>query len=275
MPRRSQVAPPTPAAPEPAPEPADSPLQPAPPPAPTVTLRAGTLLPVRLGENLSSEHNQAGDGFTATLDGPLVVDGFCDCGARRSRGGACHRGGKGQPCQRAKRLFALELTKLNTSDGQHVGIQTDAFRKQAVKSTQQDVGIVAAAAGVGAIIGAMAGGGKGAGIGAAAGGAAGTGGVIATRAKAVALSSESKISFRLRQPVTLTEQRNRLTCLLAIGQRVNILDPSVHHFHFAALAPAHHFGRVRIQRIIRELSKCEMIARRVPFGMNFGVSSGK
>ena len=202
------VAPPTPAAPEPAPEPAVMPApEPAPPPAPTVTLRAGTLLPVRLGENLSSEHNQAGDGFTATLDGPLVVDGFviAERGARvEGRVIEAEKAShvKGQP------TLALELTKLNTSDGQHVGIQTDAFRKQAVKSTQQDVGIVAAAAGVGAIIGAMAGGGKGAGIGAAAGGAAGTGGVIATRAKAVALSSESKISFRLRQPVTLTEQRN-------------------------------------------------------------------
>jgi len=98
---------------------------------------------------------------------------------------------------------------LNTSDGQHVAIQTDAFRKQGARSTEQDVGIVAAAAGVGAVIGAMAGGGKGAGIGAAAGGAAGTGGVMATRAQAVSLPSETKISFRLRQIVTITEQVNR------------------------------------------------------------------
>jgi hypothetical protein len=96
-----------------------------------------------------------------------------------------------------------------TSDGQHVGIQTDPFRKQAATSTEQDVGIVAAAAGVGAVIGAMAGGGKGAGIGAAAGGAAGAGGVMVTRPKAVALPSETKISFRLRQTITITEQMNR------------------------------------------------------------------
>ncbi len=50
--------------------------EPPPQVAPSVTLRAGMILPVRLGESLSSEHNQAGDTFTATLDTPLVADGF-------------------------------------------------------------------------------------------------------------------------------------------------------------------------------------------------------
>jgi hypothetical protein len=200
-----------PAAPPAAPDPIEVPVaapQPDPTPAPSVTLRAGTLFPVRLGESLSSEHNQAGDTFTATLDAPLVVDGFviAERGARVE--------GRVAEAQKPTHVkgqsaLALELTKLNTSDGQHVGIQTDPFRKQTATSTEQDVGIVAAAAGVGAVIGAMAGGGKGAGIGAAAGGAAGAGGVMATRPKAVALPSETKISFRLSQTITITEQMNR------------------------------------------------------------------
>jgi hypothetical protein len=65
---------------------------------------------------------------------------------------------------------------------------------------------VAAAAGVGAIIGAIAGGGKGAAIGAGAGGAAGGGGVVATRDKAISLPTETKVGFRLSAPVTITEQ---------------------------------------------------------------------
>ena len=194
-------------APPAAPEQTEAPA-PAPPPAPSVTLRAGTVLPVRLGESLSSEHNQTGDSFTATLDAPLVVDGFviAERGARVE--GRVVEALKASHVK-GQAALALELTKLNTSDGQHVGIQTDALRKQGVRSTEQDVGIVAAAAGAGAIIGAMAGGAKGAGIGAAAGGAAGTGGVMATRAKAVELPSETKVSFRLRQTVTITEQVNR------------------------------------------------------------------
>jgi len=64
-------------------------------------------------------------------------------------------------------------------------------------------------AGIGAVIGAMAGGGKGAAIGAAAGGVAGAGGVAATRARAVALPVETRITFRIRQPVTITERVSR------------------------------------------------------------------
>lgn len=172
------------------------------------TLKAGMRLTVHLGQSLSSDHNQAGDTFTATLDAPLAADGFviAERGARvEGRVVEVQKSShvKGQA------LLALELTKLNTSDGQHVVIQTETFRKQAAKTTGEDVGMVAAAAGIGAIIGAMAGGGKGAAIGAGVGGAAGAGGVMATRAKAVALPTETRLSFRLKEPVTLTERINR------------------------------------------------------------------
>ena len=59
-------------------------------------------------------------------------------------------------------------------------------------------------AGIGAAIGAIAGGRKGAGIGAAAGGAAGTGTVLASRGKPVEFPPESRLTFRLRAPITVT-----------------------------------------------------------------------
>jgi hypothetical protein len=165
-------------------------------------------LPVRLGESLSSEHNQAGDTFTATLDAPLTAGGFAiaEKGARvEGRVVEAQKSGHGK-----KATLTLELTKLDTSDGQHVAIKTEALRKQGSSTATGDqVGIVAAAAGVGAIIGALAGGGKGAAIGAGAGGAAGGGGVVATRDKAVSLPTETKVGFRLSAPVTITEQMNR------------------------------------------------------------------
>ncbi|MGA3075545.1 MAG: hypothetical protein ABSG56_17815 [Bryobacteraceae bacterium] len=192
--------------PDPAPAPAPEPVQPpTPQPAPSVTLQAGMTLPVRLGESLSSEHNQAGDTFTATLDAPLTAGGFviAEKGARvEGRVVEAQKSGHGK-----KATLTLELTKLDTSDGQHVAIKTETLRKQGTSTATEDqVGIVAAAAGVGAIIGALAGGGKGAAIGAGAGGAAGGGGVVATRDKAVSLPTETKVSFRLSAPVTITEQ---------------------------------------------------------------------
>src|SRR5450755_2714001 len=53
--------------------PADEPEQRA---ANHVILLAGTVLPVRIGETISAARNQKGDTFLATLDQPLVIDGF-------------------------------------------------------------------------------------------------------------------------------------------------------------------------------------------------------
>ena len=43
---------------------------------PTLHMASGTLVSVRLTQALSSNQNRAGDGFTATLDEPVVVNGW-------------------------------------------------------------------------------------------------------------------------------------------------------------------------------------------------------
>jgi len=163
-------------------------------------------LPVRLVETVSSDRNHPGDTFTATLDEPLVVDGFviAEKGSRAE--------GRIVDTQQAGKLkglsvLAIELTQLRTSDGQRVEISTDSFTKMGPESKGSDAAKVGGGAALGAIIGAIAGGGKGAAIGAGVGGAAGTGAVVATRGKPAILPSETKISFRVNHSVTLTERR--------------------------------------------------------------------
>jgi hypothetical protein len=180
---------------------------PAPEPPHKVTLNAGTLLPVRLVDGLSSERNAPGDAFTGTLDKELVVDGFviAERGARvEGRVVGSERGGK----VRGMAALAVELTRFRTSDGQTVAIQTDTFERQAEPDRRGDATKVGAGAAVGAIIGAIAGGGKGAAIGAGAGGAAGAGGVLLTRGKPATLPSETRISFRRSSAVTVTERKS-------------------------------------------------------------------
>ena len=176
------------------------------PPEPhKVTLNAGLLLPVRLVDGLSSERNAPGDAFLATLDKELVVDGFviAERGARvEGRVVASDPGGK----MKGVAGIAVELTRLDTSDGQNVAIRTDSFERHAESDRGGDVEKVAVGAAVGAVIGAAAGGGKGAAIGAGAGGGAGAGDVMLTRGKPATLPSETRIGFRLRTPLTLTEQ---------------------------------------------------------------------
>ena len=181
---------------------------PPPPPARKVTVTAGTLLPVRLIETISSDRNHPGDTFTASLEEPLVIDGFviAEKGARVE--------GRIVDTRQAGRVqglasIALELTRLATSDGQNVEIATDSFTQAGPESKGADAAKIGGAAAIGAAIGAIAGGGKGAAIGAGVGGAAGTGGVLATRGKPAVLPSETKLSFRLSNSVTITEKRRR------------------------------------------------------------------
>ncbi len=183
------------------------PAVPAPPPPPrTVTIESGTLLSARLGETLSTEKVKSGDTFTGTLDKPLVVDGLviADRGARvEGRVAEAVEAGR----VRGVASLSIRLVRLLTSDGQRVDIQTDVFRKEGETSRKADAAKVGGGAALGAIIGAIAGGGKGAAIGAGVGGAAGAGTVAATRGKPAVLPVETRIDFRLSQPVTLTEKK--------------------------------------------------------------------
>jgi hypothetical protein len=194
------------APPQPAPAPVTEPEKPEPPKPATVTLASGTLLAVRLGQTVSTDRDMPGGAFMATLAEPLIVDGFeiARRGARvEGRIVESDRGGRVKGVSN----ISLHLTKLTTADGQKINIQTDVFQKQATSSTKGDVAKVGAASAIGAAIGAIAGGGKGAAIGAGVGGAAGAGGVMATRGKAAEVPVETKISFRLSEPVTITERR--------------------------------------------------------------------
>jgi len=163
------------------------------------------MIPVRLVDGLSSERNLPGDTFTATLDKELVVEGFviAERGARvAGRVVSTDKGGR----VKGVSALAVELVLLSTSDGQKVPLQTDGFERRAEDNHRQDAGKIGAGAAIGAVIGAIAGGGKGAAIGAGVGGGAGAGAVMATRGSAATLPSETRVTFRLKAPVTITER---------------------------------------------------------------------
>jgi hypothetical protein len=194
-------------APAPVQEPAREPAPPPKPPEPNrVTIAAGAVIPVRLVEGLSSDRSLPGDTFNATLDAPLIAGGFAiaERGARiDGKVVSSEKAGKVQGLAKLE----IALTGITTSDGQHVRIETHSFTKTGPTSHGEDAAKVGGGAALGAIIGAIAGGGKGAGIGAAAGGAAGAAGVLLTRGKPATLASETRINFRLREPVTITERQ--------------------------------------------------------------------
>ncbi len=179
---------------------------PAPPPQPMkVTLTEGTVLPVRIGETLSSEKNEIGDSWSGTLSQPLVINGLVIA----ERGAQVE--GRVTDVKRAGRVkgvanMTVALTRLTTADGQRINLQTSGISRAGKDETKRDVGKVAIASGIGAAIGAIAGGGRGAGIGAGAGAGAGTGVVLATRGGPAVIANETLLSFRVSEPVTITEK---------------------------------------------------------------------
>lgn len=178
------------------------------PPVPhVVTLTPGTLLSVRIGESLSSARNQPGDSFLTTLDRPLVIDGFVIAEKGSKVEG---RVVEAEPAGRARGLahLGIELVRISTSDGQRIRIRTEPYRKDGPSSSGADAAKIGAGAAIGAAIGAIAGGGKGAGIGAGVGGAAGTADVLLTRGRPADVPVETRLTFRVQEPVTITERLN-------------------------------------------------------------------
>ena len=184
---------------------APPPYQPVPP---SLTLPATTVVTVRVSQLLSSDQNQAGDGFSAELQQPLVTDGWVV--ARRGQT-VLGRVAVAQRAGRAKGVSQLgvELSQLVLVDGQQIPIRTQLRQSSAGTSRGRDAAAIGSTTGIGAAIGAAAHGGEGAGIGAAAGAAAGIAGVLLTRGRPTVIPPETLLTFQLEFPITFTTQRSQ------------------------------------------------------------------
>jgi len=171
-------------------------------------LPMGTLVQVRTTDWLSTDRNRPGDTFSATLEQPLVVDGWVV--ARRGQTVL----GRVAEAQKASRNSAasqlkVELTELTLVDGQQLPMATELAQAAPDKPpVGRDVSTVATTTAIGALIGAAAGGGEGAAIGAVAGVAAG--GMLITRGRPTVIPPESVLNFRLESPVSISTDRSQV-----------------------------------------------------------------
>ncbi len=175
----------------------------------TITIPAGKVIFIRLNEPLSSDHSHAGEGFTATLDQPIVVNGWLVARRGETVVGTVTSAKKAGRVKGVSQL-GLELTDLTVVDGQQLPLATELWNGSAGTSHGNDAAAIATTTGVGTIIGAAANGGEGAGIGAGAGAALGIAAVLLTRGKPTVLGPEARLSFRIKQPVTVSTENSRL-----------------------------------------------------------------
>ncbi len=167
-----------------------------------VAVPAGTVLQVRVNQNLSSRDIKAGTPFDAMVVRDVIADGqvaiprgaFVQGTVVESESSGALKG-RGE--------LGLRLTQM-TLGGRTYPIASDVFTAHGGDKTIQSVNSAVGLGALGAIFGAVAGGGAGAAIGAGVGGAVGLGASAASGRGNVFIPSEAVLSFRLTEPSQVT-----------------------------------------------------------------------
>jgi len=165
----------------------------------TVLLPAGTRIPIRLGQSLDTHRDRPGTHFIGHVAASIVENGAVVV----PRGAVCHGHlEESRPSGRLKGRAILRLSLDSVElNGRNYTIDTTdpAFVSKGHK--KRNIALIGGGAATGAGIGAIAGGGVGAAIGAGAGATAGTVGAIVTGKRNLHLAPETRLTFRLREPV--------------------------------------------------------------------------
>ena len=187
-------------------EPTLSPAEPAPVAATSAVytspaIPAGTPLEVRLDESVGTKHDRAGERFSATLAAPIVMGGRIVLPAgTRFTGHLTESKPSGRLKGRA--VIAVRLDSVHWH-GRPYPIQTSSIARTSRSHKGHNLRWIGGFAGFGAAVGGIAAGGAGALIGAGAGAGAGTAGAAITGKKQVGMRAETRLTFRLREPVQL------------------------------------------------------------------------
>ena len=174
-------------------------VEPARPTVRTITVPAGTALPLELTTAVSTETASVEMPVTARLRRAVTVDGVTVLPAGATVNGEVIDVDRPGRVQGRARL-GLRFTSV-TVDGRREEFRSNPVTFQGEQTKGEDATKIGAGAGIGAIVGGIVGGGDGAAKGAAIGGAAGTGAVLATRGRDVTLASGADINATLASPI--------------------------------------------------------------------------
>ncbi len=169
-----------------------------------ITIPADTAVVVRLIDSVDSAHDAVGKLYRASLDEPIVAStgqvvvprGTDVSVVLTNRQQSGHLAGKTE--------LTLALRSLAIQGKPQDATSTDVVEASSSRTARsgKTIGGLAAA---GAVIGAIAGGGKGAAVGAGSGATLGTLGQVFTSGQRVRVPSETRLTFRLRQPLLVQQ----------------------------------------------------------------------
>ena len=184
---------------------APSSTPPPPPPARVVTIPAGTSVQVQMIDSVDSAVSKIGDTFLASLAAPIVVNDEviipknADVQIKLASAKT-----SGKFTGQSELTLELDSVKFR---GKSYPLTSSTFQQVGESRGKDTAKKTAIGAAIGTAIGAIAGGGKGAAIGAGIGAGSGAATQVFMKGKQVKVPSETKIDFRLEQPVDVTAPR--------------------------------------------------------------------
>ena len=176
---------------------------------PTLTLPAGVVISARSTQWLSSDKNHPGDSFSATLDQPVIANGWVVARRGQTILGRVDVAQKASQGNGVSRL-GVEITELTLVDGEQVPVSTRMQQVAPPPYLQypgRSAATVATTTAVGAIVGAAVGRGVGAAIGAGLGATTGAAIVLSSRGRATMIAPEALLTFQLTSPVSVSTDK--------------------------------------------------------------------
>ncbi|MGH9648499.1 MAG: hypothetical protein ACRD4E_16975 [Bryobacteraceae bacterium] len=164
-----------------------------------IEIPGGTVLVVRMIDNVDSERDSMGKTFRASIDEPVVVNGYtviprgADVVAKLVDE---QQSGKFE----GRASLTLDLMQIQIN-GRMVDVSTSEVSQASGSRGARTAKTVGGGAALGAILGGIFGGGKGAAIVAASGGTLGAGAQVATHGQRVKIPSETRLSFTLQNSI--------------------------------------------------------------------------
>jgi cytoskeletal protein RodZ len=180
----------------------EAPPAPAQPTVQMMEVPAGTVVQTKLNDQLSTDKNQVGNTFTATVSDNVMENGIVVVPSGSTISGEIARSQRA-PRVGGKAEMTLQFNELTTPDGKTQKIFADPLALEGKSTTKGDVEKIVGGAVGGAVLGGILGGGKGAVKGGAAGGAAGGVWAVATRGQDIVLEPGREIAVTLARPVTV------------------------------------------------------------------------
>jgi type IV secretory pathway VirB10-like protein len=192
-----------------APEPSAPEPEPVADPTPEfveLVVPADAVIGLQLETTVSSDRARVEDAVEARVTRDVRVGGRVAIPAGALVHGTVtevERGGK----VRERARLGIRFHTIVLASGDKLTLRTDAITREGASPGRESAAKIGGAAVGGAILGAILGGGKGAAIGAGVGAGGGTAAVMAGERNVVTVPAGSTVSVRMRQPVTVTVEK--------------------------------------------------------------------